>query len=65
MTKKILFLLVLFTTISGFSQDDTRRPLSGSVIYMNIGVPNENVINATSEHATITNDQGLFRIKGG
>ena len=62
MTKKILFLLVLFTTISGFSQDDTRRPLSGSVIYMNIGVPNENVINATSEHATITNDQGLFRI---
>ncbi|WP_405395704.1 hypothetical protein [Maribacter sp. Asnod2-G09] len=62
MTKKILFLLVLFTTISGFSQDDTRRPLSGSVIYMNIGVPNENVINVTAEHATITNDQGLFRI---
>lgn len=62
MTKKILFLLVLFTAISGFSQDDARQPLSGSVIYMNIGVPNENVINATSERATITNDQGLFRI---
>ena len=62
MTKKLLFLLVLFTTISGFSQDETRRPLSGSVIYMNIGVPNENVINVTAEHATITNDQGLFRI---
>ena len=29
---------------------------------MNIGVPNENVINSTSERATITNDQGLFRI---
>ncbi|WP_299801344.1 hypothetical protein [uncultured Maribacter sp.] len=62
MTKKLLFLLVLFTTVSGFSQDDTRQPLRGSVIYMNIGVPNENVINATSEHATITNNQGLFRI---
>ena len=62
MTKKLLFLLVLFTTVSGFSQDDIRQPLRGSVIYMNIGVPNENVINATSEHATITNDQGLFRI---
>ncbi|SFR92477.1 peptidase associated/transthyretin-like domain-containing protein [Maribacter stanieri] len=62
MTKKLLFLLVLFTAVSGFSQDDTRRPLSGSVIYMNIGVPNENVINSTSERATITNDQGLFRI---
>ncbi|MDF4204457.1 hypothetical protein PXD56_15890 [Maribacter sp. SA7] len=62
MTKKLLFLLVLFSAISGFSQDDDRQPLRGSVIYMNIGVPNENVINATSEHATITNDQGLFRI---
>ncbi|WP_291968158.1 hypothetical protein [Maribacter sp.] len=62
MTKKLLFLLVLCTTVSVFSQDDSRRPLSGSVIYMNIGVPNENVINATSERATITNDQGLFRI---
>jgi len=62
MTKKLLFLLVLFTAVSGFSQDDTRQPLSGSVIYMNIGVPNENVINSTSERATITNDQGLFRI---
>ncbi|SIR38519.1 hypothetical protein [Maribacter ulvicola] len=62
MTKKLLFLLVLFTAVSGFSQDDTRRPLNGSVIYMNVGVPNENVINSTAEHATITNNQGLFRI---
>ncbi|HDZ03766.1 hypothetical protein LCGC14_0286460 [marine sediment metagenome] len=62
MTKKLLFLLVLFTAVSGFSQDDTRQPLNGSVIYMNIGVPNENVINSTAERATITNDKGLFRI---
>ncbi|WP_405413402.1 hypothetical protein [Maribacter sp. Asnod1-A12] len=62
MTKKLLFLLVLIVSVSGFSQEDARRPLNGSVIYMNIGVPNENVINVTAEHATITNDQGLFRI---
>jgi hypothetical protein len=62
MTKKLLFLVVLFTTVTGFSQDDTRRPLNGSVIYMNIGVPNENVINSTAERATITDEEGHFRI---
>ncbi|TLP80977.1 hypothetical protein [Maribacter sp. ACAM166] len=62
MTKKILFLVVLCTVVAGFSQDDDRRPLNGSVIYMNVAVPNENVINATAERATITNDKGLFRI---
>ncbi|MBU2899495.1 carboxypeptidase-like regulatory domain-containing protein [Maribacter dokdonensis] len=62
MTRKLLFLFVLFITVSGFAQDDARVPLRGSVIYMNIGVPNENVINSTSEHATITNDQGQFKI---
>ena len=62
MTKKLLFLVVVFTTVLGFSQDDDRRPLSGSVIYMNIGVPNENVINSTAERATITDDEGHFRI---
>jgi len=62
MTKKLLFLIVLFTTVASFAQEDDRQPLSGSVIYMNIGVPNENVINATAERATITNDQGVFRI---
>ena len=62
MTKKLLFLLVLFATVAGFSQDDERRLLMGSVIYMNVAVPNENVINSTSERATITNDQGHFKI---
>ena len=62
MTKKLLFLIVLLTTVTSFSQDDDRRPLMGSVIYMNVAVPNENVINSTSEKATITNDQGNFKI---
>ena len=62
MTKKILFLLVLIAFSNGFSQDANRRPLRGSVIYMGQAVPNENVINSTAERATITNDQGEFRI---
>lgn len=62
MTKKLLSLIVLFTVVAGFSQDDDRRPLMGSVIYMDVAVPNENVINSTSERATITNNQGQFKI---
>ena len=62
MIKKILFLVTLFITANGFSQDNDRRPLLGTVIYMDVPVPNENVINSTSEHATITNEKGEFKI---
>ena len=37
--------------------------LRGQVLYRNINVPNENVINTTSERATITNDKGEFAIR--
>lgn len=53
---------VLFVA-NGYSQDDERNFLRGQVLYRNSYVPNENVINATSESATITNDQGEFLIK--
>ena len=62
MIKKILFLVTLFITANGFSQNNDRRPLLGTVIYMDVPVPNENVINSTSEHATITNEKGEFKI---
>jgi len=62
MTKKLLFLVAIFSVLNGFSQDTDRRPLMGSVIYMNVAVPNENVINSTAERATITNEQGRFKI---
>ena len=52
-----IFLLTL-----GYSQTDERRPLRGQVIYRNVPVPNENVINTTAEKATITNDKGEFLI---
>ncbi len=61
-----LFLLAIcsFLFISiGFAQDDDRSFLRGQVLYRNAYVPNENVINTTSEFATITNDKGEFLIK--
>lgn len=62
MTKKIFFLISFFVFVNAFSQDGDRRSLIGSVIYMEVPVPNENVINSTSERATITNAKGEFRI---
>ncbi|MBT8286100.1 MAG: hypothetical protein HKO75_12060 [Flavobacteriaceae bacterium] len=61
--KQLLILLpALFFLSFGFSQTDDRRPLRGQVIYRNVPVPNENVINTTTEKATITNDKGEFLI---
>lgn len=57
-----LTFIVLFTTL-GWSQDDDRVILRGKVLYRNVNVPNENVINATSEMATITNDNGEYQIR--
>ncbi|UII76711.1 carboxypeptidase-like regulatory domain-containing protein [Flagellimonas sp. HMM57] len=60
---KNTFLVVLFLTFTGIivAQDD-RQVLRGKVLYKGGNVPNENVINATSETATITNDDGEFVI---
>ncbi|WP_273567796.1 hypothetical protein [Maribacter halichondriae] len=55
-----LTLLISINTI--FAQDDERRILRGQVLYRDVSVPNENVINVTSERATITDDQGRFAI---
>lgn len=57
-----LTILVFFTTF-GWSQDDERVILRGKVLYRNVNVPNENVINATSEMATITNANGEYQIR--
>jgi len=61
--KKIVFLLIgfLFFTI-GYSQENSRQLLRGKVLYRNTSVINENVINTTTENATITNDKGEFAI---
>ena len=62
MIKKLLSLLFLLSLFSVAAQDDDRRLLLGTVLYRNTAVSNENVINSTSERATITNDQGEFAI---
>ncbi len=55
--------ITLFVSLSLWSQDDERTILRGKVLYNNVSVPNENVINATSEMATITNSKGEYQIR--
>ncbi len=54
---------LLFCSFILHGQDDDRVLLRGQVLYRNVSVPNENVINATSERATITNAKGEFKIR--
>ncbi|MBU2947209.1 hypothetical protein [Zobellia uliginosa] len=56
----LLLVLFSFTTIT--AQDGDRSLLRGTVLYRNISVPNENVINITTENAVISNDNGQFAI---
>ena len=54
---------VLFSFIAVNAQDDDRSLLRGTVLYRNISVPNENVINITTESAVISNEKGQFAIR--
>jgi len=58
----VLFLISILFVGASFAQDDERRLLRGQVLYRNVSVPNENVINVTSEAGTITNGRGEFAI---
>lgn len=62
MQNRILFLLFFLCVAISYSQGDDRQYLRGQVLYRNVNVPNENVINVTTEMATITNDKGEFGI---
>ncbi len=55
-----IFFFLAFSTV--MAQDATRTLLRGQVLYRNVNVPNENVINITSENATITDENGQFAI---
>jgi len=63
MNFKLLFVFAIFCISIGTSQGDERTILRGQVLYRNSYVPNENVINSTSQRATITNDNGEFNIR--
>ena len=56
----LIFTFLCVVTVR--AQDNERRLLRGQVLYRNVNVPNENVINSTSESATITNKKGEFSI---
>lgn len=60
--KIIISIFSLFCISAIIAQDDERRLLMGKVIYKNYGVPNEYVINSTTEKATVTNNEGEFSI---
>ena len=61
--KIILPFLLFVGFISASAQEEDRRLLRGQVLYRNSVVVNENVINTTTENATITNDKGEFAIR--
>ena len=62
MKRFLPLVLIFFAGLTMFSQDDGRRLLCGQVLYRNVSVANENVINVTAETGTITNDRGQFAI---
>lgn len=53
---------LLLVTAAIFAQDNERAILRGTVLYRNVPVPNENVINIDTENAVISNDSGQFAI---
>jgi len=63
MQKLLLLVIISLISSTGWSQDDGRVILRGKVLYRDVNVPNENVINTTSEMATITNDNGEYAIR--
>lgn len=63
MNCKLLLVFSFLIVLTTQAQDDDRQILRGQVLYRNINVPNENVINTTSEAFTITNDDGEFAIR--
>ena len=62
-TKILLAFFLIMSVSFATGQDDERRLLMGKVIYKNINVANEYVVNSTSEKATVTNEEGEFAIE--
>jgi len=58
----LISFLLLCTCVSLEAQEDDRALLRGQVLYRNTNVPNEAVINITTEDATITDENGRFAI---
>ena len=63
MAKNLLAFLLFLSIFYSFAQDDGRRIIYGHVLYKNVDVANEYVINSTSEEATVTDEEGEFAIR--
>lgn len=59
----IIICLTLFGTNLTQGQSNNTDLIRGVVLYQNIPVPNQNVINIDNQDATITNEKGEFQIK--
>lgn len=59
----IFILLTLLSALFANAQDDGRTLLRGKVMYRNVNVPNENVINVTAETVVSTDEDGEFAIE--
>ena len=62
MNKLNQLLIIFFICSFTYAQEAERTILRGKVIYKNTNVPNENVINASTEVVTSTNENGEFEI---
>ncbi|WP_222983532.1 carboxypeptidase-like regulatory domain-containing protein [Flagellimonas meishanensis] len=60
--KKLMLIALLFNISTLLTAQDNRQVLRGRVLYKGGNVPNEHVVNSTSEAATITDDNGEFLI---
>ncbi|NKI30324.1 hypothetical protein [Croceivirga thetidis] len=56
-------IFIVFFCSSVINAQDGRSLLRGQVIYRGVNVPNEYVINTTTETSTITNEDGQFAIE--
>ncbi|NAS29522.1 hypothetical protein GTQ40_00920 [Flavobacteriaceae bacterium R38] len=62
MKNLLTILLLVFISVHVSAQDNDRVILRGQVLYRNSFIPNENVVNITTQKATITNENGEFEI---
>lgn len=62
MKKTITGIISFMFALTSLGQENSRVLLRGTVLYMSMPVPNENVINNTAGSGTITNEQGEFEI---
>lgn len=60
--QNIVVVLLMFLGIGFLNAQDGRDLIRGKVLYKGINVPDHNVINSTTQEATITNNYGEFAL---